>query len=137
MNKPLLKLLVVEEELVLDSTSSSDFRGLKDSLDLNFTVELKVASELSEANDLMDKWCPSVAILDAHSESVDCLTFIARWRGGPTPIVVTGAPSSKDLAMSVITSGASGYISKLGSEDCLEALFSKITALSIEERTRH
>lgn len=127
-----VKLLVVDDH----SEHFAQLQAAADEYNSEFSVELKLVSNVEDALQITNTWQPSVVLIDLHvvATALDLLTQIAEI--GPS-VVATSERRIAEMPEKVARYGAVGYFTKADSNEDVESVLNYIASLAAPAPTTH
>ena len=93
-----IKLLVVDDQ----SNYFNALAQVAEMCDHQFQIECKHSDSTTNALTLIDKWTPTVVIVDAHLTDSLSYDFVEKCKGGFTQIIVTSSDHSQEIQESAL-----------------------------------
>ena len=125
--------------LVVDDTEkySEVIQEWAESSPPEYNLTFEFADSEEKAIEVINRWDPSVVLMDAHMPSINTFEVLERYLAGAVPVIVTSGSKSKTIEDSAREKGAVGYFAKSENPDELEYLLHSIGSVSIEFATKH
>lgn len=102
-----------------------------------FNIECAHADSESGALDKIRDFEPTVILVDAHIQGMNCFDLVRKCRDGLAQIIVTSDSCSHEIEMSARTSGAVAYVIKDVQPEHIESMLSEIAEAAPATQITH
>jgi DNA-binding NtrC family response regulator len=123
-----VRLLIVDDH----EQHQHMFQDAVDSWHPDYRLECTFAKTAAEALEKIAKWAPTIVMVDAYFEDMNCFDLIGKCNPKACPIVVTSDHLVAGIRESAISRGAADYFSLPNDPDEFDMVMESVVSLSNE-----